>query len=198
MSIKSFKRFHHILQIQFRFDFRFEFQSNFRFEFRFDSDSIPISLHLILSSLGCLRSGSSGTSRCSASPSCSSSRWCSSASSLSGFLEGLFRSFTKLQSHFLAFLVQLLSSILSSCNSLRVVFDLISEFFDLLLGPACKLAGLCGSSARRVQLVLQFDDFSFEFADLHFESFASILFGFFSTGGHLLNLSRERRTTLFG
>merc|ERR1712034_250579 len=129
MSIKSFKRFHHILQIQFRFDFRF------------DSDSIPISLHLILSSLGCLRSGSSGTTRCSASPSCSSSRWCSSASSLSGFLEGLFRSFTaflrlfklhssflvfrlplgglvlsfiKLQSHFLAFLVQLLSSILSS------------------------------------------------------------------------------------
>ena len=67
MSIKSFKRFHHILQIQFRFDFRFEFQSNFRFEFRFDSDSIPISLHLILSSLGCLRSGSSGTTRCSAS-----------------------------------------------------------------------------------------------------------------------------------
>jgi len=38
MSIKSFKRFHHILQIQFRFEFRFEFQFDFRFEFRFDSD----------------------------------------------------------------------------------------------------------------------------------------------------------------
>merc|ERR1712147_448388 len=96
MSIKSFKRFHHILQIQFRFDFRFEFQSNFRFEFRFDSDSIPISRYLILSSLGCLRSGSAGTTRCSASPSCSSSRGCRSASSLSGFLEGLFRRFTAL------------------------------------------------------------------------------------------------------
>merc|ERR1719318_1955425 len=104
--------------------------------------------------------------------------------------------FLQLQSHLLAFLVQLLSSILGTCHSFSIIFDLEGEFLHLLLTLAGVLDLLGGSSGLGVKIALQLHDALFQFADRVLQAFASIVLSFFDTDGELRHLLAQQGSSL--